>query len=110
MKQMKQKPFRDSFGSNLSNEDVILGRRVRESTIVKSIDAETIRNEQEAAKRKMKTRNRPTIKHQFSQRDLLKEAIDTEVYTPSFNFHLSQLIPRSIRYFILCSTCCRSKI
>ncbi len=63
----------------VSSSTSIDTRTVRDSTKVKSQDAEVSRNKAMEVRAAV-IRNLPQIKHQFTQKELLQEAIQTEVY------------------------------
>lgn len=61
--------------SNDSNVAVNAARAIRQSTKEKTVDSDVAR--QKAFK--IKVKSRPPLRHQFSQRELLLDALETEV-------------------------------
>lgn len=85
LKRKKNKALQSrELQSNVNNlfspsSNISISRSVRESTKIKTVDADINREKIKHSKSNKYRKQHPLIKHKFSQQELLKEAIETEI-------------------------------
>lgn len=95
-----KRPRTEKNSIQLEGDDQSFIRTVRTTTKAKTIDSDLARERAISDALKARVKARPVIKHQFTQRELLEDAIATEVTSMDWNSSRSHVKPFVNQYFL----------